>query len=234
MKSGANASERFIGTVFLDRDGTINRKPPEGGYVTSPEAFVFVPGAVEALRRLSRARARLIVVTNQRGIALGRMTEDDLAAVHRLMLHDLEAEGARVHAVYHCPHDVGECRCRKPDTGLFERAAAEHPGLTWETSVMIGDSPSDMQAASRLGIRRVMLAGHQHANADADADAYADSIIDAAGWALEDLRRPNAASPASSPATKRDPGCLAPPHRRRKRRASERGRHDPPPCDWFA
>ena len=234
MKSTAGALERFIGTVFLDRDGTINRKPPEGEYVTSPEGFVFVPGAVEALRLLSGAGARIVVVTNQRGIALGRMTEDDLAAIHRRMLLDLEAAGARVHAVYHCPHDIGTCACRKPATGLFERAAAEHPGLTWDRSVMIGDSASDLQAASRLGIRGVMVATQDTGIEDVCADAFADSIIDAAGWAIENLRQPKRHSPAPSPATERDPRRLAPSHRRRKRATSKRRRNDLPPSDWFA
>jgi len=162
------------------------------------------------------------------------MTEDDLAAIHRRMVLDLESAGARVHAVYHCPHDIDECSCRKPGTGLFERAAAEHPALTWDRSVMIGDSASDMQAASRLGIRRVLVATQDAGIEDADADAFADSIIDAAGWAIENLQHAKTQSPTASPATKRDPRRLTAAHRRRKRGASKRRRHDLPPSDWFA
>jgi D-glycero-D-manno-heptose 1,7-bisphosphate phosphatase len=170
-------------TVFLDRDGTINRKATEGDYVKSPEEFAFLPGAKEALRTLTAQGLRLIVVTNQRGIALGRMSEGDLDEIHRGMLDELEAAGARVAAIYHCPHDRGVCDCRKPEVGMFLRAGSEHPGLVLENSVVIGDGPADMGAADRLGLRRVLIAGEDELmEPTVPVDYRAESLLDAAGW----------------------------------------------------
>ena len=103
-------------TAFLDRDGTINEKAPEGEYVTDPGGFRFLPGAEEAVRLLDAGGWRVVVVSNQRGVALGRMTMDDVDAVNARMAH------LPIEAVYVCPHERGTCDCRKPGTGLFERA----------------------------------------------------------------------------------------------------------------
>jgi D-glycero-D-manno-heptose 1,7-bisphosphate phosphatase len=142
-----------VTTVFLDRDGTINVKAPEGDYVKSWDEFEFLPGAAEAVRALREPGRRVVIVTNQRGIALGRMSEDDLADIHTRML---EVTGP-VDAIYHCPHDDGECDCRKPLPGMLERAAAEVPGVDLSRSVMIGDSESDMQAGRAVGARCIRI-----------------------------------------------------------------------------
>jgi D-glycero-D-manno-heptose 1,7-bisphosphate phosphatase len=144
--------------AFLDRDGTINVKAPEGEYVESPSEVTLLPGAAAAIRALNEAGIPVIVVTNQRGIALGRMTEDDLAAVHRRLDELLAAEGARVDAYYHCPHDKGVCDCRKPGTAMLEQAAREH-GIDLARSVLIGDSESDVEAGRRAGAQTVLLDG---------------------------------------------------------------------------
>src|SRR5215210_3844635 len=102
---GESPAQRWgLSTAFLDRDGTINVKAREGEYITRPDDFQFLPGAAEGLRALSDAGLRIVVATNQRGIALGRMTKADLDAIHRKMLEKLRSEGARVDAIYHCPH----------------------------------------------------------------------------------------------------------------------------------
>jgi len=137
--------------AFLDRDGTINRKAPEGDYVKSWDEFEFLPRAAEALRLLAESGYRLVIATNQRGIALGRMREEDVAEIHRRMVEELAGQGVRIEAVYHCPHDVGKCDCRKPGIGMFERARRELPDVEPGRSVMIGDSASDMEAAERFG-----------------------------------------------------------------------------------
>jgi D-glycero-D-manno-heptose 1,7-bisphosphate phosphatase len=142
---------RRITTAFLDRDGTINRKAPEGDYIKSWSEFEFLPGAVDAIRMLSEHGIRTIVVTNQRGIALGRMTEADLEDIHARMVATLEGAGAALDAIYHCPHDYGECDCRKPDVGMFSSAQRDFPDISFEQAVVIGDSASDMEAATRVG-----------------------------------------------------------------------------------
>jgi D-glycero-D-manno-heptose 1,7-bisphosphate phosphatase len=148
------------GVVFLDRDGTINLKAPEGDYVKSPEELELLPGAARAIRRLNDAGVEVIIVSNQRGIALGRMTEGDLQAIHAELAARLKADaGARVAAIFHCPHDRGECDCRKPGTGMFERARERFPWIDLDGSVMIGDSASDIGAGRALGMRTVWV-GH--------------------------------------------------------------------------
>jgi D-glycero-D-manno-heptose 1,7-bisphosphate phosphatase len=147
----------FHGTVFLDRDGTLNRKPPDGDYVKSVSEFVLLPTVIEAVRAVNEARLRVIVVTNQRGIALGRMSEEDVNAIHEHMRGQLAVGGATIDAIYFCPHDRGRCQCRKPDVGMFLRAADEHPGVILEQSVIFGDSASDMEAGLALNMTRVLV-----------------------------------------------------------------------------
>ena len=150
-------TERFVGTVFLDRDGTINRKAPDNEYVKTLDEFALLPTVAEAIRALNDAGRRVIVVTNQRGIALGQMTEYDLHVIHEHMLELLAACGARVDAVYHCPHDRGSCVCRKPEPGLFIRAADDHADIRFHESAIFGDSDSDMAAGMKLGMVRVLV-----------------------------------------------------------------------------
>ena len=141
-------------TAFLDRDGTINEKAPggSGSYITTWEDFRFLPGAIEALELLRAAGWRMVVVTNQRGIALRTMTREQVDEIHRRM-----AVLAPVDAVYVCPHDVGECDCRKPEVGLFREAQRDDPGIDFATSVVFGDSESDIEAGRRLGCRVVQV-----------------------------------------------------------------------------
>jgi D-glycero-D-manno-heptose 1,7-bisphosphate phosphatase len=133
--------------AFLDRDGTINVKAPEGAYVTRPEEFAFLPYAEEAIALLAAAGWRVVVVTNQRGIALGRMTLADVEAVNARLAH------LPVDAVFVCPHDRGVCECRKPGVGLFLQARERFPDIAFERSVMIGDSDSDIAAGRAIGAR---------------------------------------------------------------------------------
>ncbi len=144
-------------TVFLDRDGTINESPPEGEYVTSPDAMRLLPGAAEAIRILNGYPAKAVVITNQRGIARGMMTEADLAAINERMLAELAEEGARLDGILHCPHHADTCDCRKPGTGMFERATREIEGTQIDGGAMIGDSAIDIEAGRRLGLITVRL-----------------------------------------------------------------------------
>lgn len=144
--------------AFLDRDGTINEKPPEGEYVTHPGELRLIPGAAEAIRRLNDAAVPAIVVTNQRGIALGRMREADLLAVHERLRAELEAAaGAWIDGFFFCPHDEAQCDCRKPGTGLFRQAREKFPWIDFPRSAMIGDSESDVDAGHALGMRTLRI-----------------------------------------------------------------------------
>jgi D-glycero-D-manno-heptose 1,7-bisphosphate phosphatase len=144
--------------VFLDRDGTINEKAPEGDYVKRPAEVRLLPGAAAGIRRLNDAGALVVVVTNQRGIALGRMTEADLDDVSAELGVQLQREaGAHIDAVFHCPHDIGQCDCRKPESGLFVKAQERFPWIELERAVMIGDNETDVEAGRRLGMRSLRL-----------------------------------------------------------------------------
>jgi D-glycero-D-manno-heptose 1,7-bisphosphate phosphatase len=146
------------GVAFLDRDGTINRKAPAGDYIKRPEEVSLLPRGAEAIRQLNDAGIAAIVVSNQRGIALGRMTERDLEEVNAELSRQLEAAaGARIDAFFHCPHDVGECDCRKPETGMFRQALERFPWIELTRSVVVGDSDSDAEAGRALGMGTVRL-----------------------------------------------------------------------------
>ncbi len=171
--------------VFLDRDGVLNRKMPEGVYVSDWAQFQWLPGAVEAVARMNRAGLTVIVVSNQRGIALGRVTAAQLELIHDNMQGHLARNGAGLDAIYYCPHDHGECHCRKPDIGLFEKAMKDFPQINPNNSVVIGDSLSDIQAGRRLGMKTIFIQGEadrQKTGADTAAslaDAGAGSLLQA-------------------------------------------------------
>lgn len=150
---------RDLRTVFLDRDGVLNEKMPEGSYVTCCEELHFLPGVEEAIATLNNAGLRVVVVSNQRGIALGLYTVTDVNAIHSALQDSLAKRGAHVDGFYFCPHDTGQCNCRKPLPGLYEQAAEDFPAITTETSVMIGDSMSDIEFGRRLGMPTVFIDG---------------------------------------------------------------------------
>jgi len=144
-------------TAFLDRDGVINRKLPGGRFVCCWDEFEFLPRAQEAIRLLNTNGTRVILVTNQRGVSLGLYSEDDLRLLHRQMVLALAKEGAKLDGIYYCPHADGTCSCRKPGIALFQKAFRDFPDATPGTSVIVGDSLSDMLAAQRLGCHKVLV-----------------------------------------------------------------------------
>ena len=174
-----------IKCVFLDRDGVINRKPPEGEYVGRWSDFHLLHGAEEAIARLNASGRRVIVVTNQRGVSLGLYSESDVRSVHAELQRHLAAHSAHIDAFYYCPHDKDQCSCRKPGIGLFIEAFHDFPGASSETSILIGDSVSDIQAARRLGMPSIFISGDPEtrkegqSEAQSMADAVADSLLQA-------------------------------------------------------
>jgi D-glycero-D-manno-heptose 1,7-bisphosphate phosphatase len=148
---------RLRKAIFLDRDGVINVRLPDGAYVTKWEEFVFRDGAVEGMRLFGREGYSLIVVTNQRGIGRGIMTEDDLADIHGRMEAHLEREGVSLTAIYHCPHDhAARCGCRKPKPGML-LAAIEKFDIDGARSLIVGDSTSDIEAGRAAGVGGVLI-----------------------------------------------------------------------------
>lgn len=150
--------------VFLDRDGTLIE---EVGYPARPEQIRILAGAAKAMARLAEAGYRLIVVTNQSGIARGYFTEDDLERFHGALDSQLDTLGAAVDAYYVCPHhpdpavaqraDLAvDCECRKPKPGLILRAAEDF-GLDLASSWMVGDTWRDVQAGQAAGVKTIKL-----------------------------------------------------------------------------
>lgn len=141
--------------LLLDRDGTLI---VDVGYPRDPALVELVPGAVEALRELQRDRA-LVVISNQSGIARGKITEAEAEAVHARFVELFARAGVTFSGCYYCPHGPDEgCRCRKPAPGLIEDAAREL-GLDLAHSVMIGDKPSDLAAGRAAGCASVIQLG---------------------------------------------------------------------------
>jgi histidinol-phosphate phosphatase family protein len=150
-------TDRFLArrpAVILDRDGTLNRRPPRAQYVTAPDQFEWLPGSLEALRLLDEHGYLIAIVSNQAGIGRGAMTEADFAAVTASMLG--EADGA-IDAVYHCPHDWDEgCECRKPAPGMLFQAQRDFD-LDLTRTPFIGDDERDGQAAEAAGAPFAMV-----------------------------------------------------------------------------
>jgi len=160
VNDAANSPNRTpLKTVFLDRDGVINEKMHESKYVAGWEEFRVLPGVLEAIGLLNAAGMRVMVVTNQRGVALGLYSADDVRAIHAGFARLLGEQEAHVDGFYFCPHDKGVCGCRKPLGGMFEHALADFPEITAATSVMIGDTHSDMEFGKRLGMRTIFIEG---------------------------------------------------------------------------
>jgi D-glycero-D-manno-heptose 1,7-bisphosphate phosphatase len=143
--------------AFLDRDGVLNRKAPEGSYITTAADFELLPGALGGLKRLAALGFRLIVVTNQRGVARGLIQPADLEAIHVKLSAELKAAGVALAAIYVCPHEKGVCNCRKPAPGLILQALKDHPEIDAGRSVLFGDSASDLEAARRAGVAAVRV-----------------------------------------------------------------------------
>jgi len=168
-------------TVFLDRDGTI---APDANYCSRPEDFEVFPDAAEAVKLLNRAGFRTIVITNQSGIARGYFTEDALARIHEKMVEELSKQGARIDAIYYCPHHPDDgCQCRKPGTLLFRQAAEEHY-IDFDMSFMVGDTQMDIDAGRAMGCRTVLVTTgpRQGSEVTAPADYTAGSLLEAARW----------------------------------------------------
>lgn len=174
--------------MFLDRDGTI---VSERYYLADPDRVELIPGAAEALRRFARAGYKLVVVTNQSGIARGLYTVRDFEAVQHRIAQLLEAEGVTLDAVYLCPHHpdfTGPCACRKPGVVLF-RQAAEDLGLDMAHSVFIGDRLKDVLPAKRLGGRGILVRTGYGAAQEQEASSDVDVVDDVRGAALLILER---------------------------------------------
>lgn len=140
--------------VFLDRDGTILEQVH---FLKDPSKVELIPGAGEALRRLQDAGFLLVVITNQQGLGLGYFIYDDFVAVNSEMFRQLSTHGVHISRVYFCPHSLSDqCSCRKPGTKLIERAL-EYYGADPKDCYLLGDSASDLEAATGAGCKPIQV-----------------------------------------------------------------------------
>lgn len=144
-------------TLFLDRDGVINRRIIDG-YVRNWEQFEFLPGVLEAMERFHRIFGRIIIVSNQQGVGKGLMDEAEVDAIHRRMVAEIEAAGGKIDAVLFSP-DLAASKSflRKPNVGMALRARRQFPAIRFRKSVMAGDSLSDMFFGKRAGMKTVLI-----------------------------------------------------------------------------
>lgn len=146
--------------IFLDRDGVINKDPSEineYSYVTKPEELLFLPGSIEAVKKLNDAGYEIILISNQGGISRGFFTLDDLDRINAYMINQIEKGGGRILKAYYCPHQTSDnCECKKPKTGLF-RKAEEELGIKVKDTYFIGDGIMDIEAGHSLGLKTVLL-----------------------------------------------------------------------------
>ena len=182
--------------VFLDRDGTVNQ---EVGFLTRVEDLELIPRAAEAIRLLNRSGFRVVILSNQSGVARGFLDEETLRAIHRALLERLEIQGARVEGIYYCPHHPEaplavyrrRCHCRKPETGLV-RQAAQDLGIRPEGAYVVGDRLLDMELAHRIGGTGVLvLTGYgrqelarRDGRPQGEPDHVAADLYHAAVWIL--------------------------------------------------
>jgi histidinol-phosphate phosphatase family protein len=195
--SATEESVRRQPAVFLDRDGTINE---EVGSIQRPDMMRPIPGAVEALKRLSDAGYLRIVVSNQARVARGDATEELVEASHQRLIQLIEADGGGVDAFYYCPHHPKDgrfpyrraCLCRKPAPGLIQQAAFERQ-VDMEHSFVVGDKVSDMLLADRLGLPSVLVMtgygreslAHLHATGGPIPTHTAQDLRGAAEWIVQ-------------------------------------------------
>jgi D-glycero-D-manno-heptose 1,7-bisphosphate phosphatase len=183
--------------VFLDRDGTVNE---EVGYLRDLADLRLIPGAGDAIRRLNNAGLKVVLVTNQSGVARGYFPESLVHEAHERLDQMLSKEGARIDAVYYCPHHptAGKssytivCDCRKPGTGLIDRAAQDL-GIDVKQSYVVGDKWSDVELGERTGAHTILVRtgfapddpGNIRPTHLSDPDFIAHTIAEAADWIIQ-------------------------------------------------
>ena len=143
--------------LFLDRDGVINKRPPQGDYVKKWDELEFNPGIEKLIAWANKNNYLVIVITNQRGVGRKLMSKKDLEMVHTKIVLELQKKGAKITKVFSCIHNEEDnCDCRKPKPGLLFQAAKEFD-IDLSKSLMIGDQQTDIQAAQSAGCSSLLI-----------------------------------------------------------------------------
>jgi histidinol-phosphate phosphatase family protein len=187
--------------VFFDRDGTVNE---EVGYLSDLKQLRLIPGAGPAIKRLNEAGLKVVVVTNQSGIARGYFSESFVRETHELLKRLLGEQGARIDGIYYCPHHpkagaspyTTVCDCRKPGTGMIDQAAQDL-AIDVKASFVVGDKWSDVELGQRAGARAILVTSGYTADDPGNVrpgflnnpDFIARSISEAVEWILRDVAK---------------------------------------------
>jgi D-glycero-D-manno-heptose 1,7-bisphosphate phosphatase len=178
--------------VFLDRDGTIIE---DSGYINSPDQIKFIPGSIEAIKQLNQAGYKVVIISNQAGVARGLLSENMLQTIDKLIHRQVLSGGGHIDASYYCPHHPEHgaypykqvCECRKPHPGLIKRAVRDK-NLELSGSFMVGDKSSDVETGKSAGVQTVFVrTGHGQAEEKKlkeKPDHRADNLAEAVRWIL--------------------------------------------------
>jgi D-glycero-D-manno-heptose 1,7-bisphosphate phosphatase len=174
----------FLRLIFLDRDGVINVDPGPGLYVTRWGEFQFLPGAIDAIRKLTEEGYEIVIISNQAGVTKGLYTMEVLEEITRNMVREIEKLGGRIRSTHYCPHvDDDNCDCRKPRTGLLKTATQ---GLTvnFKDTFFIGDGITDIKAGKDIGAKTILVLSGKtslkdRAQWDVEPDYIAQDLRDA-------------------------------------------------------
>ncbi len=179
--------------VFLDRDGTIIE---DAGYLGERDKIKFLPRVSKAIKLLNENGFKVIVITNQAGVARGYFTEETVKEINKYIQESLAKQGALIDKTYYCPHHIEgtveeymkECHCRKPNPGMIEKAVCEFD-IDLKNSFVIGDKTSDIEAGRRAGCKTILLTGEDPPNNGKEialiSDHVAPDLYEAAKWLLK-------------------------------------------------
>lgn len=143
-------------TLFLDRDGVINYEK-ENDYILNKDEFVFYEGVLEALGILNKIFGTIVIITNQRGVAKGLMSMDDLNGIHDHMMHEIIAAGGRIDKIYACTDLDNDAPNRKPQAGMAFQAKSDFPKIDFSKTIMVGNKLSDMEFGRNAGTATVFV-----------------------------------------------------------------------------
>jgi len=190
MQNQNTTKQKLLKVVFLDRDGVINRDSPD--YIKSWSEFEFLPGSLNALKRLTQKGFANIVITNQSAVNRRMITLEDLDFIHSNMQSAVNANGGKISAIFFCPHTPDDhCSCRKPKAGLIHQAQSRY-ALSLESAYMVGDSAKDIECAQNAGCGYAVLVRTGN-GAEAETvltrkkispDYVAADLDDAANWII--------------------------------------------------
>lgn len=175
--------------IFLDRDGVINRDPGFGDYIKSWNEFRFMPGAIDAIKRLNENGYEIFVISNQAGVGRGLYSQQALDEITRNMLSEIEKQGGKIRSISYCTHRTDEgCACRKPKTGMIEDAT-KGMDIDFKNTYFIGDSRLDVGAGKNAGCKTILLLtgkenGEDAKDWQAQPDFIKKDLKEAVEWVL--------------------------------------------------